>query len=100
MDVDQVDRPVGLGPEHLEGGPAEEPEPPGVVGVIAAAGRAVEAVAVECGRMVDESKPVAVRLDIDERQVHRPGERLRIGNAERPSPGPRPPAPARTDSAA
>jgi hypothetical protein len=78
VDVDQVDRPLaprGVGPERLERGPAEQPEPPGVVGEVAAARRTVEAVAVEGGRVVDEPEAVAVRRDVDDRDVDRAGER-------------------------
>ena len=76
-----------LGPQRLERSPAEQPEPPGVVGEVAAARRAVDAVAVEGGRVVDESQPVAVCRDIDDRQLDRAAERMRVRYAERPCPG-------------
>ena len=40
---------AGVGPERFERGPAQQPEPPGVVGEVAAAGGAVQPVAVERG---------------------------------------------------
>ena len=59
VEVDDVHRAI-VGPERLERGPAEQPESPGVVGVIAR-GIAVEPVAIERRRVVDEAQPVAVR---------------------------------------
>ena len=86
-------------PERLERGPAEQPEPPGVVGEVAAAGRAVEAVAIERGRVVDEPEAVAVRRDVDDRDVDRAGERVRIGDADGRRRGRSRPEPARSGSA-
>ena len=56
MDVEQVDR-AALGPERLEGRPAEQAESPGVVGV------AVDPVAIEGRREIDQAEAIAVGHD-------------------------------------
>ena len=84
VEVEDVDRPA-IGAQRLERGPAEQPEPPRVVGVVA--GRvAVEALAIECRRMVDQAQPIAVGRDVDDgRPRLLPGRRPRIRDAERRS---------------
>ena len=83
VDMDDVDRSIALGPQRLEGRPAEEPEAPGVVAEVAAAGRAVEAVAVEGRGMVDESQSIAVCLDVDDVELDRAVEGMRVRYPER-----------------
>ena len=58
VQMEDVDRPA-VGTERLERGAAEQPEAPRVVRVVAVR-VAVEPLAVEGRRMVDEAQPVAV----------------------------------------
>ena len=69
------------------GRPAEQPVAPRVVGEVAAAGRAVHPVAIERRRVVDEPEAVAVRRDVDDRQLGRAvlGERVRDADTRRPA---------------
>lgn len=82
VQVQDVERPP-VGPHGFEGGPAQQPEAPGVVGIVSG-GVAVQPVPLEGRRVVDESEPVAVRTDIDDRDLARAGGRPRVGHTERP----------------
>jgi hypothetical protein len=62
--VDDVDGPV-LGPQRLQRGTHIQPEPPRIVLVIACR-VAVEPGSIERRGMVDQSQPVAIRVDVDE----------------------------------
>ena len=64
VDVEDVER-AAVAPQGRERRAAEDGEPPRVVGVV------VERVAVEGGGDVDEAQPVAVRGDVDDRDVER-----------------------------
>ena len=67
-----------VGPQRLQRGAAEHPEPPRVVDIVA--GRiAVEAIAVEGGRQVHQPQPIAVRPDVEDRDLAhaRRGARIR-----------------------
>ena len=81
VEVEDVDRPA-VGAERLERGPAEQPEPPGVVGVVAG-GVAVEPLAVEGRRVVDQAQPVAVGRDVDDGHRAVARRRARIRDAQR-----------------
>ena len=58
VEVEDVDRPP-ICPQRLESGATEQPEPPRVVRVVAVR-VAVEAIAIEGSRMVDQSQSVAI----------------------------------------
>ncbi len=81
VDVDDVDG-AAVGPERLEGGPGEEPEPPAVVGVVTLVGIAVEPGPVEGRRMVHQPEPVAVAHDVDDRDLGRAERRERVGDPD------------------
>ena len=72
--MDDVDRPIALESQRLEGRPGQQPEAPGVVGEVAAARWPVQAVAVKGRRVIHQPEPVAVRRDVDDRQVDGPAE--------------------------
>ena len=75
QDVDRRLAGRGVGPQRLEGGPAEDAEAPRVVGVV------VEPGAVEGRRVVDEAEPVAVGLDREDTDRRDAARRQRIGHA-------------------
>ena len=76
VEVEHVDG-LAFGPQRLEGGATEQPEPPGVVRVVPG-GIPVEALAVEGGRMVHQSQPVAIGGDVEDRDLTVPGRCPRV----------------------
>ena len=80
VEVEHVDRPP-ICPERLESSAAEQPEPPRVVRVVA--GRvAVEAIAIEGSRMVDQPQSVAIGGHIEHGHRADPGRRARVRDAQ------------------
>ena len=80
VQVQDVDR-YRVGPHRLERRAAEQPEPPRVVGVVS--GRvAVEPVAVERGRVVDQAQAIPICGDVDERDDARARRGPWIGDVE------------------
>ena len=84
VEVEHVERPV-VRAEGLQRGPAEQPEPPGVVGVVARR-VAVEALAIERGGMVDQAEAVAVGGDVEDRDRAVARRRARIRDADHGGP--------------
>ena len=72
---------LAVGAQRLHGRPAVQPEAPGVVGVVAR-GVAIERGPIVGGRMVHEAQSIAIRRDIDDRQVARAGRCPRIGDPQ------------------
>ena len=99
MEMQDVER-AAVGAQRLQRGPAEQPEAPRVVGVVAGV-VAVEALAIECRRVVDQPQPVAVGRDVEDGhgRSSRRGPRVRHGQRRSRSDR-RGSGPARPDSAA
>ncbi len=80
VEGDDVDRPP-LGAPRLEGSPAEQPEAPCVVGIVAG-GIAVEAGPVERRRVIDEAEAIARGLERTDGDLAHPAGGARIGHAQ------------------
>ena len=81
VQVEDVER-APVGTQRFQRRPAEEPEAPRVVGVIAGI-VAVEAVAIERGRMVDQAQPIAVGRHVEDGDRADARRRARVRDAQR-----------------
>ncbi len=81
VEVQHVHRAVVV-EESLERGPAQQPESPAVVGVVAIV-VAVEALAIEGRRVVDQADAIASRFELDEVDLRRALGSQRVGHGER-----------------
>ena len=81
VQMQHVDR-TPVGPQRLERGPAVQPEPPGVVRIVPG-GVAVEALTIECRRIVHEPQAVPVRGHVHDGHGRRAGPRPRVRNGQR-----------------
>ncbi len=81
VEVQDVERTV-VHPQGLHRGSAVQPEPPGVVRIVPRS-VAVEALAIECRRVVDEPQAIPVRGHVHDRHGRRARPRPRIRHGQR-----------------